>query len=110
MTKAKIETKNDQFNLMLDEVLEREINRYARRPMLPAGKKYRRTILDKLFEQKHFNVEYFREQLILIYERKSRLPKAERDFIEYCGNQAMLKLAKKVKTDKQVEKVKSEAK
>lgn len=100
MTKAKIETKSDQFNLMLDEVLEREINRYARRPLLPAGKRYMRTIHDKLFEEKHFNLEYFRSQYEMILERRSRLPKAEREFIEYCGNQAMGKLARKIKSEK----------
>lgn len=90
------QTPTDILKQYIQQVIDREINKYARRPLLPSGKKYKRLIHDRLFEEKKFNADYFTDQAILIWERKSTLPRSERDFIEYVANEAMARMAKKV--------------
>lgn len=63
--------------------LKLSLSRYDNRPLPAAGLKYVRTGYDGLHAAGRLNVEFFLKETVLISEKRSTLPKAQRDVIEY---------------------------
>lgn len=66
-----------------EKELGQSLSRYDNRPLPKEGMKYVRTGYDALHDAGRLNVEFFVKETSLITEKRSMIPKAQRDVIEY---------------------------
>jgi len=90
---------SEQFNQLVSKNLKTIINARENRPLPPKGMRYKRDWYDKI-QNKHLTDKYFLDNIKDIWDKKSNIPREERNFIDYICRISLNEAINNIKNSK----------